>query len=316
MTAPSKLLVISGPIAAGKSTVAAALATVFRDSGRTAAVVDLDRIYMMFDDRPPMTDPRISRLARRAAAALTDHFVLDGIELVVVEGTFWTESERDELTGRLTTLVQTVFLTLRVAVEEALRRVEGDTGRRASRNPVFLRASHADFEAVTPITTDAIIDSTSLTVDAVVAASMAMLEHVSLPDTNGALFNDVDCVQIPVPDLDAGLAFYRDALGHELIWRTPTAAGLQMTDSPSEIVIQTERPELEVNFSTTSADAAARRLVEAGGTLIVPPFDIAIGRCVVAQDPWGNRLVMLDHTRGRLLINSNREVRSDRGTSC
>jgi lactoylglutathione lyase len=316
MTAPSKLLVISGPIAAGKSTVAAALATVFRDSGRTAAVVDLDRIYMMFDDRPPMTDPRISRLARRAAAALTDHFVLDGIELVVVEGTFWTESERDELTGRLTTLVQTVFLTLRVAVEEALRRVEGDTGRRASRNPVFLRASHADFEAVTPITTDAIIDSTSLTVDAVVAASMAMLEHVSLPDTNGALFNDVDCVQIPVPDLDAGLAFYCDALGHKLIWRTPTAAGLQMTDSPSEIVIQTERPELEVNLSTTSADAAARRFVEAGGTLIVPPFDIAIGRCVVAQDPWGNRLVMLDHTRGRLLINSNREVRSDRGTSC
>ena len=71
MTGPSKLLVISGPIAAGKSTVAAALATAFRDSGRTAAVLDLDRIYMMFDDRPPMSDPRTSRQARRAAAALT-----------------------------------------------------------------------------------------------------------------------------------------------------------------------------------------------------------------------------------------------------
>src|SRR6202171_1630965 len=85
MTAPSKLLVISGPIAAGKSTVAGALAAAFRDSGRTAAVGDLGRIYMMFDDRPPMTDPRISLQARRAAAALTDHFVLDGIELVIVE---------------------------------------------------------------------------------------------------------------------------------------------------------------------------------------------------------------------------------------
>ena len=257
MTGPSKLLVISGPIAAGKSTVAAALATAFRDSGRTAAMVDLDRIYMMFDDRPPMTDPRISRQARRAAAALTDHFVLDGIELVIVEGTFWTESERDELTSRLTTLVRPAFLTLRVAVEEALRRVQGDTGRRASRNPVFLRASHADFDAVTPIPTDAIIDSTSLTVDAVLAATMAVLEHVSPPETNGALFNDVNCVQIPVPDLDAGLAFYRDALGHKLIWRTPTAAGLQMTDSASEIVVQTERPELEANLSTTSADTAS-----------------------------------------------------------
>jgi adenylylsulfate kinase-like enzyme len=69
MTGPSKLLVISGPIAAGKSTVASALATAFRDSGHTVAVVDLDRIYMMFDDRPPMTDPRTSRQARRTAAA-------------------------------------------------------------------------------------------------------------------------------------------------------------------------------------------------------------------------------------------------------
>lgn len=29
----------------------------------------------------------------------------------------------------------------------------------------------------------------------------------------------VDAVTIRVPDLDAGLAFYRDRLGHELIWR-------------------------------------------------------------------------------------------------
>jgi len=69
------------------------------------------------------------------------------------------------------------------------------------------------------------------------------------------------------------------------------------------------QPELEVNLSTTSADAAATRFVQAGGSLIVPPFDIDIGRCVVAQDPWGNRLVRLDHTRGRLLINADREAR-------
>jgi catechol 2,3-dioxygenase-like lactoylglutathione lyase family enzyme len=112
---------------------------------------------------------------------------------------------------------------------------------------------------------------------------MAVLEHCLRLTLTVPYFNDIDCVQIPVPDLDAGLAFYRDALGHKLIWRTPTAAGLQMTDSASEIVVQTERPELEANLSTTSADAAARRFVQAGGTLIVPPFDIDIGRCVVAR---------------------------------
>ena len=29
----------------------------------------------------------------------------------------------------------------------------------------------------------------------------------------------VDAVTVPVPNLDQGLAFYRDGLRHELIWR-------------------------------------------------------------------------------------------------
>jgi catechol 2,3-dioxygenase-like lactoylglutathione lyase family enzyme len=29
----------------------------------------------------------------------------------------------------------------------------------------------------------------------------------------------VDAVTIPVPDLDQGLRFHRDQLGHELVWR-------------------------------------------------------------------------------------------------
>jgi len=33
------------------------------------------------------------------------------------------------------------------------------------------------------------------------------------------LFHVVDAVTIPVPDLDAGLCFYRDSLGHQLRWR-------------------------------------------------------------------------------------------------
>src|SRR5947209_3209687 len=277
----SKLLVISGPIAAGKSTVASALAATFRKSGRSVAVVDLDRLYMMLDDPAPMSDPSHSREARRAAAALTDHFVLDGIELVILEGTFWTMSEREELTAALTTLVQPVFVTLHVSVEEALRRVQADSGRRASRDPAILRASHAAFGAVSPIPTDAIIDSSSVTADAVSVAIIAALEHLTAPETHTALFQDIGWLQIPVPDLEAGLDFYRGAMGHSLIWPTPTAAGLQMADSASEIVVQTERPELEANLSVTSTDAAAARFVEAGGTLIAPPFDIPIGRCAV-----------------------------------
>ena len=209
----SKLLVISGPIAAGKSTVASALAATFRKSGRSVAVVDLDRLYMMLDDPAPMSDPSHSREARRAAAALTDHFVLDGIELVILEGTFWTMSEREELTAALTTLVQPVFVTLHVSVEEALRRVQADSGRRASRDPAILRASHAAFGAVSPIPTDAIIDSSSVSADAVSVAIIAALEHLTAPEPHTALFQDSDCLHIPAPDLEAGLDFYRGGNG-------------------------------------------------------------------------------------------------------
>ncbi len=114
------------------------------------------------------------------------------------------------------------------------------------------------------------------------------------------LFRKVDCLQIPVPDLDAGLTFYRDRLGHELIWRTVTAAGLRMPDSDAEIVLQTEREEMEVDLLVASADAAAKAMVEAGGRVVVEPFDIQIGRCVVVEDAWGNRLVLLDMSNGRL----------------
>lgn len=114
------------------------------------------------------------------------------------------------------------------------------------------------------------------------------------------LFQKLDCLQIPVPSLDEGLELYRGRLGHELVWQSETAAGLRMPGTDAELVLQTERPELEANILVASADAAVRRFTEAGGKVLIPPFDIEIGRCVVVQDPWGNRLVLLDMSRGPL----------------
>jgi predicted enzyme related to lactoylglutathione lyase len=114
------------------------------------------------------------------------------------------------------------------------------------------------------------------------------------------LFKKVDCLQVPVPDLEAGLAFYRDRLGHELLWRTERQAALRLPESEAEIVIQTERPQLEANLTVASVDPAVARIVAAGGRVLVAPFDIPIGRCAVVADPWGNRLVILDNSKGLL----------------
>lgn len=112
------------------------------------------------------------------------------------------------------------------------------------------------------------------------------------------LFRKVDCLRLYVPDLEAGLAFYRDRLGHELIWRSATAAALRMPDTDAELVIQTEEQRQEIDLLVDSADEAAKFIEESGGKIIVPPFDIQIGRCAVLEDPWGNPLVVLDISKG------------------
>jgi predicted enzyme related to lactoylglutathione lyase len=123
-----------------------------------------------------------------------------------------------------------------------------------------------------------------------------------------ALIRKVDCVRLYVPDLEAGLSFYRERLGHELIWRTETAAGLRLPESEAELVIQTERQEPETDLLVASADEAASFIERAGGKIIVPPFDIQIGRCTVVGDPWGNTLVLLDDSKGMLKTDANGNV--------
>lgn len=118
--------------------------------------------------------------------------------------------------------------------------------------------------------------------------------------TGAPLFRKVDCLALRVADLDKAIAFY-GALGHELIWRTPTGAAFRLPDSEAELVLQTERPGPETDLTVDAIGPAVERFVAAGGRVIVPPFDIAIGRCAVVADPWDNHLVLLDNSKGRLV---------------
>jgi predicted enzyme related to lactoylglutathione lyase len=122
------------------------------------------------------------------------------------------------------------------------------------------------------------------------------------------LFRKVDCIEFYVPDLEAGLKFYCDQLGLELFWRTPTSAGLRLPDTDAEIVLQTERQHREVDLLVEAADEAVVRFVEAGGTVVVPPFDIQIGRAAVVNDPWGNRYLLLDLSKGLLKTDEQKNV--------
>ena len=92
-----------------------------------------------------------------------------------------------------------------------------------------------------------------------------------------ALFRKVDCVRLFVKDLDAALVFYRDQLGHDLVWRTASAAGLQMPDTDSEIVLQTERGVLEVDFWSILSNRRRSSLKRRAGKSLSRPLRFRSG---------------------------------------
>ena len=112
------------------------------------------------------------------------------------------------------------------------------------------------------------------------------------------LFKKLDCYLIPVPDLDQGLAFYQGRLGHRLLWRRETQAGLQMPDSETEIVLNSDNLR-EANLLVESAVAAFTQLLSLGCKPIATPFEIAVGWCAVVEDPFGNRIGFLDLSKVR-----------------
>jgi len=118
----------------------------------------------------------------------------------------------------------------------------------------------------------------------------------------------VDCVRLPVPDLDAGLEFYRDRLGHELLWRSATAAAVRLPDDDAELVLQVERPEPEVDLLVGSVDQAVADVLAAGGTVVDPATDIPVGRVARVADPFGNVLTILDLSRGRYVTDADGRV--------
>lgn len=89
----------------------------------------------------------------------------------------------------------------------------------------------------------------------------------------------VDAVTVPVPDLDAGLVLYMRALGRRLRWRNeelgqprPRAARERR-----EIVLWTTLG-YEPHWLVESADAAAKRVREAAGTVLHEPPHIPVAR--------------------------------------
>ena len=126
----------------------------------------------------------------------------------------------------------------------------------------------------------------------------------------------VDAVTVPVPDLDRGLEFYRQHLGHELLWRNDEVgqAALRLPDSETELVLSST-VEYAPNWLVASVPEAVESFTAAGGAVLVRPVEIPVGRLAVMADPFGNRLVLLDLSSGRYTTDDTGRVTGVSGVS-
>jgi thymidylate kinase len=142
------LLVIAGPIGAGKSTVALATADALASAGVACAVVDLDDVAFM--QRWVAGTRAFWRRGAAATAALVGAWLGEGLECVVAHGPFFEEGGYDLLAAASPGDTVVVHALLEVTVDVALARVADDPTRGVSKIPDFLRSTHARFQEVEP----------------------------------------------------------------------------------------------------------------------------------------------------------------------
>jgi chloramphenicol 3-O-phosphotransferase len=141
------VVLISGPIASGKSALGRAVAGRLDEAaGSCCAVIDLDLVYEMLDPRQrPKSDEHLWAVARRVAGGMVGVLLREGRSVVVEGGDFFTEEQLAEFEHQLPEGVAVRLVRLDVDPETALRRARADDSRGVSTDPGFMSRHYAEF---------------------------------------------------------------------------------------------------------------------------------------------------------------------------
>lgn len=145
----ARLVVLIGPIGAGKSTVASLLAGRLVATGRSVAVADVDDVAAMAS-APPAWQGDLWPEAHAAHGALVAGWLRTSVDVVIAHGPIYTEKETAALLASVPADTDILRALLLVSFATALDRVAGDPLRGLSKDPRFLRAAHERFGALRP----------------------------------------------------------------------------------------------------------------------------------------------------------------------
>ena len=109
-------------------------------------------------------------------------------------------------------------------------------------------------------------------------------------------------VYLPVKDLNEALALYRDTLGFEESWREgESAVGLVLPGTDVQLMIDQDTPPNDKAGPFFAVDDVDAFYATNEGKLSfnAAPKNIPPGRYVSFDDPWGNRVHVLDMSASR-----------------
>src|SRR5882757_4413178 len=149
------LVTITGPIAAGKNTVADLLAEYCLSANRTAVVADVDDVADMVRAAGGAGAVGLWFAAHQAHGALVGQWMRSAVDVVIAVGPIYDRAERDALFGQLPPDAR----PCRVVIDAPLR-VTADTHRGLSRQRAFHESAHARYRSLLPdIPADLTFDS-------------------------------------------------------------------------------------------------------------------------------------------------------------
>src|SRR5919112_5260915 len=136
-----RLVILTGPIAAGKNAVADKLVERLTGCGETVVLADVDDVAGMVA-APGAAEAGLWFAADEAHGALVGQWMRSSVDYVVVVGPIYTAEEQAALTRTLPEDATALWIVIDATVSVTLARAQADPRRRLSRDPDFHHAAH------------------------------------------------------------------------------------------------------------------------------------------------------------------------------
>lgn len=161
------LITITGPIAAGKNTVADLVAAGCVRAGRTVVIADIDDVADMVGE-PGAGAAGLWFAAHQAHGAVVAQWMRSAVGCVISVGPVYDEREQDALYGPLPPDVGPFRVLVDAPLSATWARVTADTHRGMSRQRDFHESAHARYRSLRDgIPADLVVDSGSYTAAAI-----------------------------------------------------------------------------------------------------------------------------------------------------